>query len=163
MRLPVATEFTQRAVMRWNFALSGGTCAVSALASPRFAFGVAVGAALETANFRALWRSGEAILRRRAPGGAAALAGFGLRFALLGAMIYATLRLGVHPIGLLLGLSLIVPAVLAAAWRARPAVDPSAPALAPDDPAWERWDAWRARERELDEVDEVDQVDEVDE
>ena len=40
-----------------------------------------------------------------------------------------------------------MPAVIIEAWRARPAVDPSAPALAPDDPAWERWNPWLARER----------------
>jgi len=46
------------------------------------------------------------------------------------------------------GLSLIMPAAVFEAWRARPPIDPSAPALAADDPSWERWNAWLARESE---------------
>jgi hypothetical protein len=41
-----------------------------------------------------------------------------------------------------------MPAAVFEAWRARPPVDPSAPALAPDDASWDRWNAWLARERE---------------
>jgi hypothetical protein len=55
-------------------------------------------------------------------------------------------RFGAHPLGLLLGLSLIMPAAIFEAWRARPPLDPSAPALAPDDPSWDRWNPWLARE-----------------
>ena len=51
------------------------------------------------------------------------------------------------PVGLLVGLSIVVPAVLIEAWRSRPAVDPSAPSLREDDPAWDQWDPWLARER----------------
>ncbi|MCG8436375.1 MAG: hypothetical protein MJA83_20350, partial [Gammaproteobacteria bacterium] len=60
------------------------------------------------------------------------------------------LRYGADPVGLLLGLSLIVPAVVLAAWRARPDADPNAPALSPDDPAWDAWNPWTAREHEPD-------------
>ena len=67
---------------------------------------------------------------------------------LLGAVIFFAIRAGVHPVGLVVGLSLIVPASVLAAWRARPPLVADAPALAPDDPEWERWDAWRARERD---------------
>jgi hypothetical protein len=57
------------------------------------------------------------------------------------------LRVGVHPAGLLVGLSLIIPAALLAAWRARPPIVPDAPAIAPDDGEWKRWNPWLARER----------------
>ena len=50
--------------------------------------------------------------------------------------------------GLLIGLSIIMPAVVIEAWRTRPAVDPQAQALDPEDPAWESWNPWLARERE---------------
>jgi hypothetical protein len=75
-------------------------------------------------------------------------ASFGLRFVLLAGAIWAALALGAHPVGLLIGLSLFVPGVLLAAWRARPAPDPEAPALAADDPSWEAWNPWLARERD---------------
>jgi len=73
---------------------------------------------------------------------------FALRFGLLVIGIGSALAFGAHPVGLLVGLSLILPAVVLEAWRARPAIDPTAPALAADDPSWERWDAWLVRERE---------------
>ena len=68
-------------------------------------------------------------------------------FGLLVIGIGAALRFGADPVALIIGLSLIMPAAVLEAWRARPAVDPDAPALAPDDPAWERWNPWLARER----------------
>jgi hypothetical protein len=144
----VAAALTQGSVMGWNLAFSAGACALSfAAVSPRFAAGLALGAALEAANFRSLWRSCERVFFGGASGAGPAVALFGLRFVLLGAVIYFAIRAGVHPVGLVVGLSLIVPASVLAAWRARPPIDPSAPALAPDDPEWEQWDAWRARER----------------
>jgi hypothetical protein len=72
---------------------------------------------------------------------------FALRFGLLVIGIGAALAFGAHPVGLLVGLSLIMPAAILEAWRARPPFDPRAPSLPPDDPGWELWDAWRARER----------------
>jgi hypothetical protein len=145
----LASVLTQGSVMGWNLAFSAGACALSfAAVSPRFAAGLALGAALEAANFRSLWRSCERVFFGGAPGAGPAVALFGLRFVLLGAVIYFAIGAGVHPVGLVVGLSLIVPASVLAAWRARPPVDPSAPALAPDDPEWECWDAWRARERD---------------
>jgi hypothetical protein len=35
-----------------------------------------------------------------------------------------------------------------AAWRARPAPYPSAPALDAEDPSWDAWNPWLARERD---------------
>jgi len=123
-------------VLGYSLAFSAGAAAASwALVSPRFAGSLALGAALEAVNFRALfghWRSALLGAERRA-----FAAGFGLRFLALGGAIWLALAVGAHPLGLLLGLSLVVPGVLLAAWRARPAPDPDAPALAPDDPSWD--------------------------
>jgi hypothetical protein len=147
---------TQGSVMGWNLAFSGGACAVSfAAVSPRFAAGLALGALLETANFRSLFRSCERIFFSGGPGAGPAVALFGLRFVLLGGVVFLALRAGVHPVGLTVGLSLIVPASILAAWRARPPIDPAAPALAGDDPVWDRWNPWLARER--DEADEPEE------
>jgi len=145
----VAAVLSQGSVMGWNLAFSAGACALAfAAVSPRFAAGLALGAALEAVNFRTLWRSCERIFLSGAPGAGPAVALFGLRFLLLGAVIFFALRAGVHPAGFVVGLSMIVPATVLAAWRARPPILADAPALAPDDPAWERWAAWRARERD---------------
>ena len=92
---------------------------------------------------------GSAALRRPAAGSWSA--GFAFRFALLGAGVGLAIWAGSHPVGLLLGLSLIVPAAVAAAWRARPPVLSGLPALPPEDPSWDRWDPWLAREREEEE------------
>ena len=73
---------------------------------------------------------------------------YSLRMTTLAVGIVAALYFGAHPVGLLIGLSLIMPACLIEAWRTRPPVDPTAPALPEDDPAWERWSPWLAREVE---------------
>ena len=75
-----------------------------------------------------------------------------LRLVLLAAAMYFALELGANPIGLVLGLSLIVPATIWVAWRTVP---PPLPPEAfdvppPDDPSWDEWNPWLARERELD-------------
>ena len=72
---------------------------------------------------------------------------FALRFVLLVVGIGAALHFGADPVGLLVGLSLIMPAALIEAWRTRPAIDPDAPVLSSDDPAWDAWNPWLARER----------------
>jgi len=143
----VNPTLTQGSVMGWNLAFSACACGLAfAAVSPRFAAGLAVGAALEVANFRSLFRSCERIVLSDGPGAGPAVATFGLRFVLLGAVIFAALRGGVHPAGLLVGLSLVIPATVLAAWRARPPILEGVPALAPDDPSWERWNPWLARE-----------------
>lgn len=131
-------------IERLNLTLGAGAVAISfALATPGFALSLGAGALLEAANFRGLQRSAQALF---AGAGAARAAAFGPRFVLLAAGIGGALWAGAHPVGLLLGLTLIVPAALVQAWRTRPAIDPSASALAPDDEEWERWNAWLARE-----------------
>ena len=138
------TSFEFQGAERLHLALSAGAVVTSyALVSPVFALSLAAGAALETLNFRHLLRSS----RRLFVAGASWNSGFALRFAFLALGIAGALYLGAHPVGLLAGLSLIVPAVVVTAWRNRPAVDPDASALDPDDPSWELWDPWLARER----------------
>ena len=136
-------------IERTNLALSAGAFAASWwLATPAFALSLGVGALLEAANFRGLHRSAEFLFWGRIAGARGWTAVFALRFLLLATGIGAALAFGAHPVGLVVGLSLVMPAAVLEAWRARPPLDPTAPALSPDDPEWERWDAWRARERE---------------
>lgn len=139
----------ERAVLRYSLAFSAGATAASwALVSPRFAGSLALGALLEAVNFRALFRHWRSALLGEGRPGLAALGSFGFRFVLLGGLVWAALALGAHPLGLLIGLSLVVPAVLLAAWRARPLPSAGAPALDPEDPSWDAWNPWLARERE---------------
>ena len=87
---------------------------------------------------------------------------YGLRFGLLLIGICPALYFGADPAGLLIGLSIIMPAAVVEAWRARPAVDPNAPTLPPDDPAWERWNPWLARERDEYEAEDEAEYEELD-
>lgn len=139
------------AIQRLNIGLSAAAVAAGwALVSPLFASSVALGAAVEVWNFRALHR-GALRLFSGVSGGGFAAAGFGLRFLLLGVAIAFALRAGAHPVGLALGISMIVPATLIGAWLARPRVTASDVAVPPpDDPSWDRWSVWRAAEREAD-------------
>ena len=148
-------EMTEGAALGWNLAFCAGAVASGyALVSPRFATSLALGALLESLNFRFLWRASQRILLAGAPGAGPVLGAFGLRFALLAVALWAALRAGADEVGLVVGLSLIVPAVVLAAWRARPEPGPAGSAPPPDDPSWDAWDPWRARERELPEEDE---------
>jgi len=139
---------TKSAVLRWNLAFSAGATAASfALLSPRFATSLALGALLETVNFRTLYHASERVLLMGGGASGAAVGAFGLRFVLLAAVLWVALGAGAHPVGLVVGLSLVVPAVLLAAWRARPGDGPSGPVPPPDDPSWDAWNPWLARER----------------
>ncbi len=134
-------------IERWNIAISAGAVATSlAVATPLFATSLAVGAALEAANFRALRRSTQFLFWGVMPGQRAWAAIFGMRFGLLAMGITAALFLGADAVGLLTGLSLIMPATVIETWRSRPPIDPNAPRLAADDPSWDRWNPWLARE-----------------
>jgi hypothetical protein len=147
----VTRTIQERAVLGYSLAFSAGAAAASwALVSPRFAGSLALGAALEAVNFRALFGYWQRAMLGVERGGAVRFASFGLRFVLLGAAVWAALASGAHPVGLLVGLSLVVPGVVLAAWHARPPVDPEAPALSADDPGWEAWNPWLARERDID-------------
>ncbi len=139
-------------VLRWNLAFSAGaTAAGFALVSPRFGGSVALGALLETVNFRALWRFAERFFGLPGAPGGAAVGAFGVRFVLLAVVLYVALDRGADPIGLVVGLSMLLPAVVLAAWQARPADAPVTEAPPPDDPSWDDWNPWLARERDPDE------------
>ncbi len=134
-------------IERWNIAISAGAVATSlAVATPLFATSLAVGAVLEAANFRALRRSTQFLFWGVMPGQRAWAAVFSLRFGLLTIGIIAALYLGADAVGLLIGLSIIMPATVIETWRSRPPIDPNAPRLDDDDPSWDRWNPWLARE-----------------
>jgi hypothetical protein len=136
---------------RLNMGISAGAIAASfALASPHFAASLAFGAALEALNFRFLHGTARAMFEGIVDGQRGWLAIFGLRFGLLAAGIIAAMVSGADPLGLVLGLSLVMPAVvIAAIWTRPPVIDypPEAP-LPPDDPSWDNYSIWRAAEVE---------------
>ncbi len=134
---------------RLNLTLGSGAVAAGFLFStPVFASSLALGAAIEALNFRALLRGSRRLFAGDLVTGRLWLLGFGLRFLLLAVAIRWALQAGAHPIGLLLGLSSVVPAVILGAWRQRPLPLQNYEAgPAPDDPSWEQWNPWLARER----------------
>jgi hypothetical protein len=134
-------------IERLNLTLSASAVAASfLLVSPLFALSLAVGAALEAFNFRGLRNQAQFLFWGQIKSGGGWTGIYALRFSILVIGIGAALYFGADPIGLVIGLSLIMPAAVIEAWRSRPAVDPNAPALAQDDPAWDRWNPWLARE-----------------
>jgi hypothetical protein len=136
-------------IQRMNLKLSAGAVAASlVLATPAFAFSLLVGALLEAFNFHGLRRSAQFLFWGQVAGSRGWMGVFALRFSLLAVGIIAALRFGADPAGLLIGLSLMMPAAVIEAWRTRPAVDARAPALESDDPSWDRWNPWLARERD---------------
>ena len=136
-------------IERVNLTLSAGAVAASLVfASPAFAAGLATGALLEAVNFRGLRRQAQFLFWGQIGSGGGWTGVSFLRWGILVIGIAAALYFGADPAGLLVGLSLIMPAAVFEAWRSRPPVDPSAPALDPEDPAWERWNPWLARERD---------------
>lgn len=142
-------------IERTHFTFSAGAVAVSlAFASPVFAASLAFGALLEAMNFHGLRRSAQFLFWGEIAGGRGWSGVFALRFGLLVLGIGGALAFGADPLGLIVGLSLILPAAVIEAWRTRPPIDPTAGALAPEDPAWEAWNPWLARERVPDEDDE---------
>jgi len=134
---------------RMNLKLSAGAVAASlVLATPVFAFSLLAGALLESFNFHALRRSAQFLFWGQIDGGRGWMGVFALRFSLLTLGIIAALHFGAHPVGLLIGLSLMMPAAVIEAWRARPSIDDNAPTWGSDDPSWDRWNPWLARERD---------------
>ena len=141
-------------IERLNVALSAGAVATPAVAaSPAFAASVAVGAAIEVLNFRGLAVQCQGFFGSQlGQGGSAWTALTGLRLAVLATVILAAIRHGAEPVGLVVGLSMILPAAAIAGWWLRPApMDPALapPAPPPDDPSWDQWNPWLARERAL--------------
>jgi len=138
-------------VERINLTLSAGAVAASLVfATPAFAGSLAIGALLEACNFRSLRRAARFLFAGEIRGGGAWTGVYALRFGLMMIGIVGALVFGAHPVALLIGLSLIMPAAVLEACRNRPSVDSDAPSLAPEDPEWDRWDAWRVRELDPD-------------
>ncbi|MEE3329302.1 MAG: ATP synthase subunit I [Myxococcota bacterium] len=137
----------------------GSVGAVCAFAPPRFALGVAVGAAIEAVNLRVQVRAARRFFEDDGRSAANWMSGFGVRFGLMACAILLAIELGTDLLGLAAGLVLALPGVFIWAWRNRsPLVDePVLPALAPDDPSWDRWSVWRAGEVMPDDVAEEDQ------
>lgn len=136
-------------IERLNLTLAAGAAAAAFVwISPLFALSLAIGAALEAFNFRGLLRSTQFLFWGEIRGSGGWLGVYALRFSLLVIGIGSALYFGADPVGLVIGLSLIMPAAVVEAWRARPAIDPQAPGLAADDPEWDRWNAWLAREQD---------------
>lgn len=135
-------------VERLNLTVSASAVAASWwLVSPVFALSLGFGALLEAVNFRGLHQQTQLLFFGQIKSGGSWTGLYGLRFGLLVIGIGGALALGADPIGLLLGLSLIMPTTVWVAWRNRPAIDPNAPTLDPEDDEWERWNPWLARER----------------
>jgi hypothetical protein len=136
-------------IERTSFALSAGAIATAAaLATPHFAVSLATGAVLSAINFRALRASAVAAFFGELDSRMLWNGLFAIRFAFLAIAIGVATSADVDPAGLCVGLSLVVPAAFLEAWRTRPPLDPNAPALDPDDEAWDRWNPWLAREVE---------------
>jgi len=136
-------------VERLNLGLSAGAVAASfVLATPHFAASLAAGAFLEAINFGALHRGAERFFAGEFSGAGPWVGLFATRFLLLAVGIFVVLSAGAHPVALLIGLSIAMPAVLIDAWLRRPPVlDPETlPALDPDDPSWDRYSIWQMAE-----------------
>jgi hypothetical protein len=141
---------------RLNFGISAGALAVSlAVAPPSFSASLALGVALEAVNFRALRVSTARLFAGQLQGGSAWALLLGIRLTMLLGSMGIALAAGAHPIGLLIGVSTIVPAALIGAWWMRPPMDPEAPVLPPDDPSWDLYSVWRAGDREPNPEDEA--------
>ncbi len=141
-------------VQRINLTLTAGGVAASLfLVSPGFALSLGIGGVVAAINFRSLHRTARAIFTGQVTAGRFGSPGFLGRFALLSAVIFVALYVGAHPVGLLIGLSLIMPAVIVDAWRNRPLIDPDAPALESDHEDWDLWNPWVASERNPEEED----------
>lgn len=134
---------------RLNMGLSAGAIAACfAISGSHFASSVALGAVLEALNFRFLNGTARAVFDGTVGNERMWLAVFGLRFSMLAVGIGASLWAGVDPLGLVIGLSLVMPAVVISAIKNRPPVIESAPLapLPPDDPSWDQYSIWRAGE-----------------
>lgn len=133
-------------VERLNLTLSAGAVAASlAFFSPHVAGSVAVGAALEAVNFRTLHRTARSFFSGELVGASPWVMMLALRLSVLMAAIVLVLLAGANAVALLIGLSLVCPALVIDAWRHRPPIvdspDPAVPA--PDDPSWDRVSVWK--------------------
>lgn len=119
---------TTRPIEHLNVALSAGAVAGAAVfATPHFAWSVAVGALLEALNFRGLSIASKAFFQGALRGSTAWLVLLTMRLALVGTLLFLAIRFGgFDPVGIVVGLSVVLPASLIGAWRNRPPIDPNA-------------------------------------
>jgi len=113
-------------VEQLNLGLSAGAVAASyALSTPHFATSLAAGAALEAINLGAIHRGAKRLFDgKMMSGGWVGM--LSMRLVILGFAIYFAMRLGAHPIALVIGLSITMPATLIDAWMNRPPIiDPA--------------------------------------
>jgi hypothetical protein len=113
-------------VEQLNLGLSAGAVAASyALATPHFATSLAAGAALEAINLGAIHRAAKRLFdgKMMTNGWVGMLS---MRLILLAFAIYFAMRMGAHPVALVIGLSITMPATLIDAWMSRPPIiDPA--------------------------------------
>lgn len=119
-------KFELAKVEQWNLGLSAGAVAASlALVTPHFATSLAAGAFIEALNLGAIHRTAKNLFEGQVMA-AGWLGGFAMRFLLLGAAIFVVMNVGAHPVALLIGLSIAIPATLIDAWLNRPPIlDPA--------------------------------------
>jgi hypothetical protein len=132
---------------RLNMGISAGAIvATFAIATPHFASSLAIGAALEAMNFRFLHGSARALFAGVLQTSRGWLVIFALRFAMLGSAIIVAMSAGADPVGLTLGLSLVMPALLIYAVWNRPAVIdyPAESVPSADDPSWDEDRIWNS-------------------
>jgi hypothetical protein len=149
---------------RLNMGISAGAIAASfAFATPHFASSLALGAAIEAVNFRFLHRASELLFHGVMSGGGPWVGVLGMRMGILSGGLIAALVAGADALGLVIGLSLAMPATVISALRHRPEIieQPLADVPAPDDPSWDEFNVWRAgldgpeeEEREASELEE---------
>lgn len=128
-----------------NVGIGAGAVAASfAIASPHFAGSLAFGAALQAVNFRFLHRTAEALFTGVVNGGGPWVVVLVLRLGLVFGGIIGAMLSGADPVGLVIGLSLAMPATVVAAVIHRPELVPEepAPALDPTDPSWDEYSVW---------------------
>lgn len=136
-------------IERMNITVSAGAVALSyAFLSPLFALSLAIGAGIEAVNFHGLRRQAHFLFGGDIKHGAQWTGVFALRFGILLFGVAGALYLGADPVGLVVGLSLIMPCAIIEAWRTRPPIQLNAPALDADDPSWDHWNPWLAREED---------------
>ena len=104
-----------------NLTLStGGVAAVLAFAPSGFASSYALGVALEAVNFRALVACSARLFSGELEGGRPWAVLMAMRLFVLCSALAVALWGGAHPLGLLAGVSTVVPAIAVAAWIQRP-------------------------------------------
>ena len=113
--------------------------------SPRFASSIAMGIALESFNLRNLRRSAHFFIHGAAAQGAAWIPSAALRFGLSILVVAVTISYGASPMGLVLGVISLFPALIYDSWKQLKALPVQVNQPATDE-EWELWNPWLANE-----------------